>query len=81
MEQSGEYVIRALTPELLDDYLSFFDNDAFADNPGWGHCYCRLHYFPHDQRNWRTTTAQEHRETVAGLILDGTPRAALDACG
>ena len=25
--------IRPLTPDLLGDYLDFFDNVAFADNP------------------------------------------------
>ena len=34
-------VIRALTYELLDDYLDFFDNIAFSDNKEWSECYCR----------------------------------------
>jgi hypothetical protein len=27
--------IRELAPELLEDYLAFFDIDAFADFPWW----------------------------------------------
>jgi GNAT superfamily N-acetyltransferase len=81
MEYSEIYTIRELTPELLDNYLSFFDHDAFADNPDWGFCYCRLHYFPHDQRDWRETTAEENREAVIGLILDGTLRGYLAYLG
>jgi len=32
--------VRELTPELLDDYLRFFDKDAFTDFPEWSDCYC-----------------------------------------
>jgi hypothetical protein len=74
MEHSETYTIRELTPELLDDYLSFFDHDAFADHPEWGFCYCRLHHFPHAQRDWRETTGCENREAVIDLILNGVLR-------
>jgi len=33
-------VIRALTYDLLDDYLDFFDNIAFSDHKEWSACYC-----------------------------------------
>jgi GNAT superfamily N-acetyltransferase len=32
--------IRALTYDLLDDYLDFFDNMAFSDHKEWSGCYC-----------------------------------------
>lgn len=32
--------IRPLAPELLEDYLRFFDDVAFADHPEWSFCYC-----------------------------------------
>ena len=32
--------IKKLTPELLDDYLHFFDNVAFSDHKEWSKCYC-----------------------------------------
>lgn len=32
--------IKRLSPELTDDYLDYFDNIAFADNPEWSGCYC-----------------------------------------
>jgi len=34
-----------LTPELLEDYLNFFDNVAFADHPEWSQCYCLAFHF------------------------------------
>lgn len=27
--------IEKLTPDLIEDFLYFFDNTAFADNPHW----------------------------------------------
>lgn len=40
--------IKALAPELLDDYLAFFDSVAFTDNPDWSGCYCCFYH--HDPR-------------------------------
>ena len=80
MNHPGTHKVRELIPGLLDDYLSFFDGDAFADHPEWAFCYCRLHHFPHEQRKWRDTTAIENREAVIRLINDGTLRGFLAYC-
>ena len=32
--------IRKLTPDLLEDYISFFETDAHLDNPHEDRCYC-----------------------------------------
>ena len=32
--------IKRLTPELLEAYLDFFDNRAFADGSPYYPCYC-----------------------------------------
>ena len=32
--------VKALTPDLIDDYLDFFDNRAFTDHQEWAFCYC-----------------------------------------
>jgi len=37
--------IRSLTPALVDDYLYFFDNVAFADHKEWSECYCLAFHF------------------------------------
>src|SRR5688500_9646233 len=65
---AADDVIRELTPELLGDYLSFFDNDAFADNPKWASCYCRCYHFPHHLKSWKEQTAAENRAAVCDLI-------------
>ncbi len=41
----GELVIKELTASLKDDFLDYFDNRAFADNPDWSDCYCSLFHF------------------------------------
>jgi ribosomal protein S18 acetylase RimI-like enzyme len=41
--------IKALTPELVEDYLAFFDSVAFADNPDWSGCYCYFYLLSEDE--------------------------------
>jgi GNAT superfamily N-acetyltransferase len=64
--------VRPLTPALADDFLRFFDSEAFADNPIWATCYCM---FPHctaaewnaePERTWR-----QNRADKATLIRRG----------
>lgn len=66
-----EPVIRELTPELLDDYLKFFDNGAFADNPAWAGCYCMYYHFSGTDEEWDVRTASENRATISNLIRNG----------
>jgi len=67
----SEPVIRELTPELLDDYLKFFDHDAFADNPAWFGCYCMYYHFSGTDEEWDARTASENRATISDLIRNG----------
>lgn len=41
MPDAASLTFEPLRPELLADWLAFFDGPAFADNPDWGNCYCR----------------------------------------
>ena len=36
----SEITIKALTPELIEDYFDFFDNRAFSDGSPYYPCYC-----------------------------------------
>ena len=66
-----ELEIRPLTPDLLEDYLDFFDNAAFADHPEWGQCYC-LHF--HFEPAWDAEDAgleNPWRERVARFVREG----------
>ena len=40
-----QWVIHALSPERLDDFLAYFDHDAFTDgNENWSGCYCYMYH-------------------------------------
>ncbi len=40
-----EISVCKLTVELLNDWLTFFDNDAFTDNDEWCGCYCMCYHW------------------------------------
>jgi GNAT superfamily N-acetyltransferase len=58
-------VVKELTSSLRDDFLFFFDNVAFADNPDWSDCYCSLYHFANrektETRHLRSTQIEENR--------------------
>lgn len=76
-----DYDIKALSPELLPDYLGFFDRVAFTDNPDWASCYCV--YYHHDPagKPWDKRTGAENRELAGRLIRSGRLRGFLAYTG
>ena len=60
--------ILPLTPELLGDYLYFFDNVAFADHPDWSQCYCMAFHW---KREWDDEPERNFREWAIDLINGG----------
>lgn len=65
----GEVTIKDLTPALAGDFLTFFDSEAFADNPGWSACYCMEQYVP--LVDWTARTAEQNRRDQEARIKDG----------
>lgn len=67
--------VRALVPELLPDFLKFFDGTAFSDNPKWSSCYCQCFYEAHRVVQWSERTAPENRaracERIDGGLIQG----------
>ncbi len=63
--------VRAISPALRDDFLRFFDRDAFPDNPAWARCYCFFNHAPHDREDWEKRTAEHNRPASAALIDQG----------
>lgn len=57
--------IKPLTKDLKDDYLFFFDNMIFEENPDWSICYCYDYHFLGDIA---TCTRESNRSAVADLI-------------
>lgn len=60
--------IRQLCPELLCDFLRFFDGEAFADNPRWGSCFCQFLYVDHATVNWQARSSEENRAAACERI-------------
>ena len=63
--------IRPLTAERLDDFLRFFDRDAFMDNPIWASCYCMFYNFAGTAEEWQQRTGEQNREAKSALICGG----------
>jgi GNAT superfamily N-acetyltransferase len=74
LETIDEVVVHPIAEDRIDDWLSFFDHDAFADNAGWAACYCsEPHVLPRgtppeeaETRPWR-----QNREIMVGLLRSG----------
>jgi GNAT superfamily N-acetyltransferase len=71
MSQAVKVEVRELTPELLDDYLRFFDKDAFIDFPYWSGCYCGFYDTPGDKWDPTAKAGPAHRAARAERIRSG----------
>lgn len=68
LDEIGEVTVLPVSEDLIDDWLRFFDHDAFAGNPDWGSCYCLEPHVPaRDERPWR-----EVREAMVGRLRGGS---------
>ncbi len=63
-----DITIKPLSPELLDDYLFFFDNIIFTENPDWSKCYCYSFHFVGADEQWNK---KNNRAAVSKLIKEG----------
>ena len=76
----GEVTVHPVSEGRIDDWISFFDHDAFAGNPDWASCYCLEPHVPADEeRPWREVrTAMIERLGSGGAYgylayVDGNP--------
>jgi GNAT superfamily N-acetyltransferase len=67
----SDIVVRGLTPDLLEEWLYFFDHDGFADNPDWSGCYCYFQHADHVARDWDSRSGSENRAAACDLIAAG----------
>jgi GNAT superfamily N-acetyltransferase len=65
-----EIMVRELKPELLQDYLSFFDK-AFSDFPDWAGCYCG--FYDTSDKDWddAATAGPAHRAARSERVSTG----------
>ncbi|HZY46428.1 MAG TPA: GNAT family N-acetyltransferase [Candidatus Bathyarchaeia archaeon] len=63
-------IVKELTPSLRDDFLFFFDNIAFANNPDWSDCYCSLYHFANKGRaeSRREASRQVEENKIHGFL-------------
>jgi GNAT superfamily N-acetyltransferase len=77
----GPLSVRALGRGDDDEYLRFFDRDAFMDNPMWASCYCLFHEFPGPIEAWTKATAAENRAAKSALLRAGRTEGYLATAG
>ncbi len=65
-----EIIVKPLNPQLIKDFLNFFDNVAFTDNPDWSGCYCQFYHFPGSMKEWGEITKEQNRNASEKLILE-----------
>lgn len=66
--------IKKLSLKLIESFLYFFDEIAFTDNPGWGHCYCVFFHHKGSEHDWLLKTKKDNRETAIRLINENKLR-------
>ncbi len=77
----ADILVRELTPDLLDEWLHFFDHIAFTDNPDWSGCYCYFYHADHAARDWDAREASENRAASRELIAAGRMKGFLAFAG
>lgn len=60
--------IKGLTPDLLDDFLCFFDTIKFCENPYLSSCYCYSFHFTGASHEWNRNA---NRRAVIEYIKEG----------
>src|SRR3989442_14413388 len=71
MSHAVKVEVQELTPELLDDYLRFFDKDAFIDFPYWSGCSCGFYDTPGNEWDSSAKAGPAHRAARAERIRSG----------
>ena len=69
LERLGEVTVEPVMPDHLDDWLAFFDHDAFVDRPWIAACYCLEQHSPMPPPaigGWR-----DNRATMERRFRDG----------
>jgi GNAT superfamily N-acetyltransferase len=62
--------IKALSPQLVNDYFDFFDNVAFSDHEDWSWCYCTYYHFDESVEKRLDGTGKDGLRNEAKLLID-----------
>lgn len=66
-----ELTIKKLTPELVEDFLRFFDRDAFADHGECAGCYCLESHISQEANQQTWGDFEKRRKMAADFVLQG----------
>jgi len=71
LAEIGDVAVFPVSEDRVDDWLRFFDHDAFAGNPDWASCYCLEPHLPATpelpESAWR-----DRRATMGRRLRGGT---------
>ncbi len=73
MTETEKVLVRELSKDRLDEFLRFFDNEAFSNNPWWKGCYCMFLEDPCPDSEWDASEKDraKHRAAKAERIGSG----------
>lgn len=63
--------IKKLTPALVDDFLHFFDHDAFSDHDEWAGCYCLESHISQEENQQTWGDFDKRRKMAEEFVLRG----------
>ena len=63
--------IRKLTPDLINDYLHFFETDAHSDNPNEDRCYCVCWSSADDSAKTDYSSPEKRKEFAIKYVNSG----------
>lgn len=73
LPEIGDITVHPVTEDRIDDWLRFFDHDAFAGNPDWASCYCLEPHVPatpeEPELAWRARRAAVAQRFRAGTTF------------
>lgn len=69
-EKNREIHIKKLTSDMSDDFLNYFDHDAFSDHEEWSYCYYLESHLGKEE-NDQYTDIETRRNKARALIENG----------
>lgn len=82
-DEIGPVDVHPVTTERIDDWLDFFDHDAFAGKHEWAACYCTEPMLADPDAPGEATAArswQQNRETMVEMLSGGRAYGYLAYC-
>jgi len=65
------FEIKKLTPDLIDQFTSYFENIEYEHAPNWKSCYCHYYHSKCFFDEWKTRTSEDNKLASIQAIYDG----------